>query len=74
MKHKINQLVKVRRWKTEKGSSGKWNQYWLPGVIISHLGETKMRTGIARFETLDVYEVLIEGTVQKIPIRNIMEL
>ena len=74
MKHKINELIKVRRWKAAKGSGSKWDQYWVPGVIISHLGETRMRTGIARFETLDVYEVLIEGTVQKIPTRNIMWL
>lgn len=72
VKYKINQLVKVRRWKTFASASGsKYNQYWVLGIIIGHLDKTRMRTGIARFEILNVYEILIEGTVQKIPSRDI---
>ena len=72
--YRQGELVEVREYtmktKTTQSGSG-WQESWIPGVIIQWLGETKMRTGIARFETLEVASVLINGKVRKIPTRNL---
>ena len=72
--YREGELVEVREYtmKTKTTQSGSdWQESWIPGVIIQWLGETKMRTGIARFETLEVASVLINGKVRKIPTRNL---
>ena len=48
-----------------------WISVWKPAVVIQHHGKTKMRTGLTRFETIDVVSVFIEGSIKKVPARNI---
>ena len=68
------ELVQVKeyslRTKTTH-SSDDWIVTWLPGVVIQWHGKTKMRTGIARFEDLDVVSVLVNGKVRKVSTRNL---
>ena len=72
--YREGELVEVKdyslRTKTTQGSND-WIETWLPGVVIQWHGKTKMRTGIARFEDLDVVSVLVNGKVKKVPTRNL---
>ena len=72
--YRKGELVEVRDYtlktKTTHASSS-WVESWKPGVIIQWLGETKMRTGIARFENLEVVSVLLNGKIRRFPTRSI---
>ena len=72
--YREGELVEVKDYalktKTTHGSSS-WIESWTPGVIVQWLGETKMRTGIARFETLEAAFVLVNGKVRKVSTRNL---
>ena len=59
--------LKIRTTKSDR----QWIESWIPGVITALLGETELRTGIARFETLEVASVLINGKIRKVPTRNL---
>tara|TARA_Y100001970_G_C14003276_1_gene734522 strand:+ start:583 stop:828 length:246 start_codon:yes stop_codon:yes gene_type:complete len=64
--------VKEHRLKTHTTAIGSsWDVIWLPGIIIQWHGKTKMRTGLSRFEDLDVASVFIGGKIKKIPTRNL---
>ena len=68
------ELVEVRDYdlKTDL-TQGKnhWIEYWRPGVIVKWIGKTKMRTGIARFQTLEAAFVLVKGKIRKISTKNL---
>ena len=72
--YRKGELVEVRDYalktKTTHASSS-WAESWKPGVIIQWLGETKMRTGIARFQTLEAASVLVDGKVRKVSTKNL---
>ena len=72
--YREGELVEVREYilKTKTTKTGDdWKVSWIPGVIIQWLGKTKMRTGIARFQTLEAALVLIDGKVRKISTKNL---
>ena len=72
--YREGELVEVKEYtmKTKTTQAGsEWEEYWTPGVIIQWHGETRMRTGIARFEVLEVASVLVNGKVRKVPTRNL---
>ena len=73
MYYREGELVEVREYtyKLQAKAATDWVESWLPGVVVKWLGETKMRTGIARFETLEVASVLVNGKVRKVPTRNL---
>lgn len=48
-----------------------WVENWVPAVVVQWHGMTKMRTGIARFENLEVVSVLVNGKVRKFPTRSV---
>ena len=48
-----------------------WIEKWVPAVVVQWHGMTKMRTGIARFENLEVVSVLVNGKVRKFPTRSV---
>jgi len=56
---------------TTTNPNGEWIVNWVPAVIVQWHGMTKMRTGIARFETLEVVSVLLNGEVRKFPTRSV---
>ena len=72
--YKEGELVEVKDYalktKTTHGSSS-WIESWAPGVVVQWHGMTRMRTGIARFENLEVVSVLLNGKVRKFPTRSI---
>jgi hypothetical protein len=75
--YKKNELVKVTRHRTRIKSNSTnsiWEKYLIVAMIINDLGKIKMRTGLSRIETLDCYEVLIEGKIIKVPERAIKKL
>ena len=67
--YRPGELVEVRDYslntKTTFGTS-QWVEHWQLGVVIQWIGKTKMRTGIARFQTLEVALILVNGKVKKI--------
>ena len=72
--YRAGELVEVREYilKTKATKIGdNWKVSWIPGVIIQWLGEIKMRTGIARFETLEAAFVLVSGKVRKVSTKNL---
>jgi len=72
--YREGELVEVREYsmktQTTTGESD-WQEDWVPAVVIQWHGMTKMRTGIARFENLEVVSVLLNGKVRKFPTRSI---
>ena len=70
-------LVEVRDYdlktKTTHGTS-QWVARWAPGIVIECLGKTKMRTGIARFQTLEAVLVLVNGKVRKVSTNHLRYL
>ena len=66
-------LVEVREftYKLQTQAATNWEESWITGVVVQWLGKTKIRTGIARFETLQVASVLVNGKVRKIAARNL---
>ena len=52
-------------------SNSVWVENWVPGIVVQWHGLTKMRTGIARFEDLEVVSVLVNGKIRKFPTRSI---
>ena len=74
MTYRKGELVEVREYSLgtkTTNSSGEWIENWVPAVIIQWHGMTKMRTGIARFENLEVVSVLVNGKVRKVPTRSL---
>ena len=63
--------VKEHRLRSPPAGENQWDVVWVPGVVVQWHGKMKMRTGIARFEELEVVSVFIEGKVRKVPVRNI---
>ena len=72
--YREGELVEVREYslktQTTSGESD-WQEDWVPAVVIQWHGMTKMRTGIARFENLEVVSVLLNGKIRKFPTRSI---
>ena len=72
--YRPGELVEVKEYslktKTTQADS-QWIENWLPAVVVQWHGLTKMRTGIARFEDLEVVSVLLNGKVRKFPTRSI---
>ena len=72
--YREGELVEVREYslktKTTQNENA-WNENWLPAVVVKWHGMTKMRTGIARFENLEVVSVLLNGKIRKFPTRSI---
>lgn len=74
MIYREGELVEVKEYSFRTGrtqGSSEWEEYWVPGIIIQWHGMTKMRTGIARFQNLEVVSVLVNGKVRKIPTKNL---
>lgn len=72
--YREGELIEVREYSlstTTTDQDGKWIESWLPAVVVQWHGMTKMRTGIARFENLEVVSVLLNGKVRKFPTRSI---
>ena len=72
--YRPGELVEVREYSLSTkttNSSGEWIENWMPAIIIEWHGLTKMRTGLTRFETINVVSVLINGKIRKLPTRNI---
>jgi hypothetical protein len=72
--YREGELVEVKEYtmKTQTTQTDdKWIENWLPAVVVQWHGMTKMRTGIARFENLEVVSVLLEGKIRKFPTRSI---
>ena len=68
------ELVEVREYSLKTNTThddDPWVENWLPAVIVEWHGITKLRTGIARFENLEVVSVLLNGKVRKFPTRSI---
>ena len=72
--YRPGELVEVKEYslntKTTQATN-QWIENWLPAVVVQWHGMTKMRTGIARFEDLEVVSVLLNGKVRKFPTRSI---
>ena len=72
--YREGELVEVREYslktQTTDGESD-WQEDWVPAIVVQWHGMTKMRTGIARFENLEVVSVLLNGKVRKFPTRSI---
>ena len=74
MMYKKGELVEVREYSlktTMTYDENVWIENWIPAVIVEWHGLTKMRTGIARFENLEIVSVLLNGKIRKCPTRNI---
>ena len=72
--YREGELVEVKEYtmKTQTTQAGdKWIESWVPAIVVQWHGMTKMRTGIARFENLEVVSVLLNGKVRKFPTRSI---
>ena len=72
--YRPGELVEVREYSLNAmttNESDAWVESWIPAIIVEWHGLTKMRTGIARFENLEVVSVLLNGKVRKLPTRNI---
>lgn len=72
--YREGELVEVREYSLgtkTTNPSGEWIENWFPAVVVQWHGLTKMRTGIARFEDLEVVSVLLNGKVRKFPTRSI---
>ena len=72
--YRPGELVEVREYSlntTTTNESDAWTESWVPAIIIEWHGLTKMRTGLTRFETINVVSVLINGKIRKLPTRNI---
>ena len=74
--YRSGELVEVREYSlktqiTTGPSHNVWTENWIPAIVVQWHGMTKMRTGIARFENLEVVSVLLNGKVRKLPTRNI---
>ena len=68
------ELIEVKEYSlptTTTKPPGVWIEKWVPAVVIQWHGITKMRTGIARFENLEVVSVLLNGKIRKFPTRSI---
>jgi hypothetical protein len=78
MTYKKGELVEVREYSVNRtnnnNNSSVWIENWLPAVVVKWHGMTKMRTGIARFENLEVVSVLLNGKIRKFPTRSIRHL
>ena len=61
-------LVRISEWNKKTKSL---QEMWVPGVIVAYLGEINMRTGIARFEDLIAYKIVIDGNEKTVSERNI---
>ena len=74
--YQAGELVEVRDYdlktKTTHGTS-QWIEHWKLGVVIQWLGETKMRTGIARFQMLEAALVFVNGKARKISTKNLRD-
>ena len=74
MMYKAGELVEVREYSLKSKMThhdNAWVENWLPAVIVEWHGMIKMRTGIARFENLEVVSVLRNGKIRKFPTRSI---
>ena len=72
--YREGELVEVKEHSlstTTTSQHGDWIINWVPAVVVQWHGMTKMRTGIARFENLEVVSVLLNGKVRKFPTRSI---
>ena len=72
--YRQGELVEVREYSLPTKMTnppGARIENWVPAVVIQWHGLTKMRTGIARFENLEVVSVLVNGKVRKVPTRNL---
>ena len=72
--YREGELVEVKEYtmKTQTTQTDeKWIENWVPAVVVQWHGMTKMRTGIARFENLEVVSVLLNGKIRKFPTRSI---
>ena len=72
--YREGELVEVKEHSltaTTTTQDGRWITNWVPAVVVQWHGMTKMRTGIARFENLEVVSVLLNGKVRKFPTRSI---
>ena len=75
--YRPGELVEVREYSLKTSMAyddNVWVENWLPAVIVEWHGMTKMRTGIARFENLEVVSVLLNGKIKKFPTRSIRYL
>ena len=74
MTYRKGELVEVREYSLKTNmthNDNVWIENWLPAVVVEWHGMTKMRTGIARFENLEVVSVLLNGKIKKFPTRSI---
>ena len=72
--YRPGELVEVKEYSLTSKTTNPpnvWVEKWLPAVIVQWHGMVNMRTGIARFEDLEVVSVLLNGKVRKFPTRNI---
>jgi hypothetical protein len=68
------ELVEVREYSLKTNMThddDAWVETWVPAVIVECHGIKKLRTGIARFEKLEVVSVLLNGKVSRFPTRSI---
>ena len=75
--YRPGELVEVKEYSLgtkTTNPSGEWIENWIPAIVVQWHGLTKMRTGIARFEDLEVVSVLLNGKVRKFPTRSIRYL
>ena len=75
--YRPGELVEVREYSLgtkTTNPSGERIEKWVPAVVVQWHGLTKLRTGIARFEDLEVVSVLLNGKVRKFPTRSIRYL
>ena len=72
--YRPGELVEVKEYSLPTKTTnppGVWVENWVPAVVVQCHGMTKMRTGIARFENLEVVSVLLNGKIRKFPTRSI---
>ena len=72
--YREGELVEVKEYSLTSKTTNPpnvWIEKWVPAVVVQWHGMTKMRTGIARFENLEVVSVLVNGKVRKFPTRSI---
>ena len=72
--YRPGELVEVKEYSLKTNMThddNVWVENWLPAVIIEWHGMKQMRTGIAKFENLEVVSVLLNGKIKKFPTRSI---
>ena len=74
MTYRKGELVEVREYSLKTSMSCDehvWVENWVPAIVVECHGMAKLRTGIARFENLEVVSVLLNGKISKFPTRSI---